>query len=562
MKRDLVRLTQSPYDLLIVGGGLYGLFLAWEGALRGLQVGLVEQGDFGHATSSNSLRVIHGGLRYLQHGALSRMRKSIRERSVFLRIAPHLIHPLPFLFPTYGHGLRGREILSLALFIHDLMGFDRNRDLNHQRYLPSSHLISKEEFRRLVPGIDDEGLTGAALCYDAQLLNPERLLMALVQSADQAGAHLANYVKITGFLGSGNEVQGVIAHDVLSDQKFEIQAQFVINASGPWANRVLNLTQDPKVPPVTSFGRAFNILMKRQLVPNYALGVPSKSGYKDRQAIIQKGSRLYIITPCHQGSLIGTAHLPLSTEPPHPGVTEAEIMAFVEDLNKGFPAGAIEPTDIAWVYWGIQPTPSLAEEMAQFSQQYEIKDHEYDHGIKGLLSVIGVKFTEARYVAEKVVNLVFKKLRKTPSSSSTASTPVHGGKIDDVEGFVNEEARKHSDRLSEVMIRSLITKYGSAYHGVLFGLDEVRRTWPSLPTTQAVSLAEVMYGIREEGAQKLTDAIFRRMTIDFTQAFPDKNFLELCAACMSKEMGWDMNKERNELKQVEEIIQSRISPLS
>ena len=165
-------------------------------------------------------------------------------------------------------------------------------------------------------------------------------------------------------------------------------------------------------------------------------------------------------------------------------------------------------------------------------------------------------------MAEKVVNLVFKKLKKPPSSSSTASTPVYGGKIDDVEGFVNKEARKHTDQLSEVMIRSLITKYGSAYHGVLFGLDEIRRTWPTLPTTQAVSLAEVMYGVREEGAQKLTDAVFRRMTIDFTQSSPDKNFLELCAVCMSKEMGWDMNKERNELKQVEEIIQSRISPLS
>ncbi len=562
MKRDLIRLTQAPYDLLIVGGGLYGLFLAWEGALRGLRVGLVEQGDFGHATSSNSLRVIHGGLRYLQHGALSRMRQSIRERSAFLRIAPHLIHPLPFLFPTYGHGLRGKELFSLALFIHDLIGFDRNRGLHHQKYLPSSQLLSKEEFHRLVPGIDDEGLTGAALCYDAQLLNPERLLMALAQSADQAGAHLANYVKITGFLGSGDEIQGVIAHDVLSDEKFEIQARLVINAGGPWANRVLTLTQDPKVPPVTSFGRAFNILVKRQLVPNYALGVHSQCQYKDSQAILQKGSRLYIITPCHQGSLIGTAHLPLDAERPHHGVTEAEIMAFVDDLNTGFPAGAIRATDIVWVYWGIQPTPNPAGEMAQFSKQYEIKDHEYEHGIKGLLSVIGVKFTEARHVAEKVVNLALKKLRKTPSSSLTASTPVYGGKIDDVEGFVNEEARKHSDQFSEEMIRSLITKYGSAYHGVLFGLDEVRRTWPSLPTTQAVSLAELMYGVREEGAQKLTDAVFRRMTIDFTQSSPDKNFLELCAMCMSKEMSWEMNKERNELKEVEEIIQSRISPLS
>ena len=562
MKRDLVRLTQTPYDLLIVGGGLYGLFIAWEGALRGLQVGLVEQADFGHATSSNSLRVIHGGLRYLQHGALSRMRQSIRERSIFLRIAPHLIHPLPFLFPTYGHGLRGKELFSLALFLHDLIGFDRNHGLNHQNNLGSSHLISKEEFRRLVPGIHDEALTGAALCYDAQMLNPERLLMSLAQSADRAGAHLANYVKMTGFLGSGDEVQGITARDVLSDEKLEIQAQLVINAGGPWANKVLNLTQNLKARPVTSFGRAFNILIKRQLVPNYALGVYSRRPYKDDQAIVQKGSRLYIITPCHQGSLIGTAHVPLGSERTHNGVTEAEIMAFVDDVNNGFPEGAIRPADISWVYWGIQPTPNPDAKMAQFGKRYDITDHESDHGIKGLISVLGVKFTEARHVAEKVVNLVFEKLRTTPSSSLTASTPIYGGKIDDVEGFINEEARKQSDRLSEEMIRSLITKYGTAYSGVLFCLDEVRRGWPSLPITLAVSLAEVMYGVREEGAQKLTDAVFRRMTIDFTQSLPEKDFLELCAVWMSKEMGWDVNKERNELREVEEIMQSRISPLS
>ena len=236
-------------------------------------------------------------------------------------------------------------------------------------------------------------------------------------------------------------------------------------------------------------------------------------------------------------------------------------MAFVDELNMGFPSGAIRSADIAWVYWGIQPTPTLDEERTQFSQRYVIKDHEYEDGIKGLISVIGVKFTEARHVAEKTVNLVFKKLRKPPSSSLTASTPVYGGKIDDVEGFIQEEARKQSDRLSEEMIRSLITKYGVAYSRILLYLDEVKQTWPSLPIAPALSVAEVMYGVREEGAQKLTDAIFRRMTIDFTQSPPEKDLLEHCAVCMSKEMGWDGNKERNELREVEEIIQSRISPL-
>ena len=126
MKRDLARLSGNVYDVVIIGGGIYGLCVAWDAILRGLSVALVEKGDFGHATSSNTLRIIHGGLRYLQHGDVRRLRQSIHERTVFMRIAPHLVHPLPFLIPTYGHWMRSKEVLSLALLINDLIGLDRN----------------------------------------------------------------------------------------------------------------------------------------------------------------------------------------------------------------------------------------------------------------------------------------------------------------------------------------------------------------------------------------------------------------------------------------------------
>src|ERR671924_502924 len=126
MQRGLNQLAADTYDVLIIGGGIYGVCAAWDAALRGLSVALVDKGDFGHATSSNSLRVIHGGLRYLQHGDIRRVRRSIQERAAFMRIAPHLVHPLPILIPTYGHSLRGKEILSLAIFINKIIGWDRN----------------------------------------------------------------------------------------------------------------------------------------------------------------------------------------------------------------------------------------------------------------------------------------------------------------------------------------------------------------------------------------------------------------------------------------------------
>ena len=237
-------------------------------------------------------------------------------------------------------------------------------------------------------------------------------------------------------------------------------------------------------------------------------------------------------------------------------------MTFVDEFNAAFPAAAITNADISRVYWGIQPAPRHDEEMVQLSKQYEIRDHEREHGVRGLISVIGVKFTEARHVAEKIVNLVFEKLEKTPRPSLSASTPVVGGKIADIEGYVKGEIRNQSDRLSEQVIRSLITKYGTAYSRVLSCLDDILQDWPSLSPILAVSLAEVIYGVREEGAQKLSDAIFRRMTIDFTQPQPEESFLELCATSMSKEMGWDLQKRQNELKEVKGIFQSRVSTLS
>src|SRR5918994_1936819 len=127
MQRDLKQLEADTYDVLIIGGGIYGVWVAWDAALRGLSVALLEKGDFGHATSSNSLRIIHGGLRYLQHGDIRRMRQSIYERKVLMRVASYLVHPLPFLIPTYGHAMRGKGVLSLALLLNDLIGFDRNR---------------------------------------------------------------------------------------------------------------------------------------------------------------------------------------------------------------------------------------------------------------------------------------------------------------------------------------------------------------------------------------------------------------------------------------------------
>ena len=171
MDRDLTQLANHKYDLIIIGGGIYGACVAWDATLRGLSVALVEKADFGHATSANSLKTIHGGLRYLQQLDIKRMRESIRERRTLMRIAPHLVHPLPCLMPTYGHLTKGRAVMALALKVNDLVSFDRNRLEDPQKHLPKGRVISRQECLQLLPNIVREGLTGGAVWHDAQVYN-------------------------------------------------------------------------------------------------------------------------------------------------------------------------------------------------------------------------------------------------------------------------------------------------------------------------------------------------------------------------------------------------------
>ncbi|MCB0107865.1 MAG: FAD-dependent oxidoreductase, partial [Caldilineaceae bacterium] len=182
MQRDVTALTDHRFDLLIVGGGIYGAWVAWDAALRGLQVALIDQGDFGHATSANSLKTVHGGLRYLQDGDFGLVRLMIQERATLLRVAPHLVHPLPCVMPTYARFMRSRWVMGAALTLNNLLSLDHNQLPDPQKRLPLGRLLSRADCLALLPGVADAGITGGACWYDAQMYNSERLTLAVVRS--------------------------------------------------------------------------------------------------------------------------------------------------------------------------------------------------------------------------------------------------------------------------------------------------------------------------------------------------------------------------------------------
>jgi len=545
MKRNLSELTNTVYDLVVVGGGIYGACVAWDAALRGLRVGLIEKSDFGSATSANSLKIIHGGLRYLQYGDVRRMREYIRERSTWMRIAPHLIHPLPVIVPIYGRCGWSKQLLSLALLLNDAISFDRNRVANPEKFIPPGRVVSKSECLQLVPGITQKDLTGGMVFHDAQVYNTERLLLSIIRAADKAGATLVNYVEVMGFLRSGSQVRGIEAQDVLTGDRFEIQARSVVNTCGPWLGRVLGLLNGS--PPAGHCAAAIN-LVTRPLWEKYALGISGANGYEDPNTLIPKKSSLLFITPWRNRSIIGTRYRKYQGAPDEFRVTEKDIREFIDDIRLACPAAALELEDVTFVHGGLLPCTqtSGAAGMVDLLKKHQIIDHQKE-GLNGVLSVVGVKYTMARFVAEKVVDRLFENRKQKAPRSRTTVTPVYGGEMDRVESFVCAAIKNEARSLNEKSIRRLIHTYGSKYSEVLQYIEFDRAQ--GLNEDLAVLKAEVLHAVRDEMAQKLTDVVFRRTDLG-SAGHPGNEALRICVETMGAELGWGPERFRTELDEI------------
>ena len=230
--RDLQVLADTTFDLLIVGAGIYGATLAWDAAQRGLSVALIDQQDFGGGTSANSLKTVHGGVRALQTGNAAEMRLFVRERRALSRIAPHLVHPLPFVVPTYRGLTRHPLVMRTGFGLYDLVAHDRNDLPDPSKHLPRSRLVSRDECLALSPHIDPTGVTGGIVWHDCQMYSSDRVLLSFVQSAVAAGAVAVNHLQMTGWIRDGERVKGVHVEDRVRGTAFEVRASLVANASG------------------------------------------------------------------------------------------------------------------------------------------------------------------------------------------------------------------------------------------------------------------------------------------------------------------------------------------
>lgn len=433
--RNLSRLNNETFDVLVIGGGIQGATIAWAAARRNLRVALIEAADWGSGASANSLKIIHGGLRYLQHGNLVRMRESIRARRRLLQLAPETIVPLACIMPGRGWGLRHPAALLAALTANAMLSADRNRGTRPDRALPAGRLISRAQLEADVPCGLFRDETAGMVWYDAIANDIDRLTLAFVESAAASGAVTANYVRGRGLQKDGRTITGTSAGDALTGASFEIRARNVVCSAGPGT-----MTLAPGNG-ASRWVKAINLVLKKPLVQNYALAIESKCQYHDSHALIQRGHRNFFIVPWQGGTLVGTLYVPYDPVKDPLAATAGEITEFVNQVNETGFFAPIRPEEIVRVHAGAQAAGGQAIEPATQTQVV--------HPAPGLWVVQGVKYTTALETADDVAD------RLAPRSRRPADEPLPWREPPEQPAHLVEQAvsAEMAVRLEDVIMR-------------------------------------------------------------------------------------------------------------
>lgn len=535
--RDLTRF-EGTYDVLVVGGGIQGLACAYDAASRGLRVALVEANDFGSGASFNHQKTAHGGLRSLGAGHLQRARESIRERRALARIAPWFLRPLPFLVGTYRSVTKNRLALRAGFKLDTWLGRHRNDGVEPELHLPTPRLVSKAATLRLFPGVRPDGLTGGAQWYDYQMVEADRLTLAFAAAADRAGADLANYAEAVEPIREGRRIAGMVVRDQLTGRTLAINARVTLNAAGSLAGEMMRL-----------FGvaRSFPLVKAMNLIT-------SKAASDMAVAAAARDGRMLTLVPWRGRALVGTSQSARFAEPGDLSVSAEEIDEFIADANHAFPALKLSRAGVTLVHRGIVPAIAGRDGVAALKPSAEIVDHAAD-GVEGALTVIGIKYTTARGVAERTTRDVGRRLGRRLPASRTHIVPLPGAGIADHEALAIETARGLRLDVPLPVIRHLIRLYAeTAAHVIQVMHERADLRVPVSARAETIG-AEIVHAIRYEMAVRLTDIVVRRTGMGAAGP-PPIEAIDRCAQIAASELGWDDGRLREEIAGVRQFYET------
>ena len=526
-------MMDAPVDVLVIGGGITGAGIARDAAMRGFRTALVDKADFGAGTSSHSSRLIHGGVRYLEQYEFGLVFEASRERRVLLKIAPHLVRPLAFLFPVY----RGARVppwkLRAGMWLYDLLAAFRN--VRRHRWLRPKHV------RRVEPGLRDRGLRGAALYYDAQV-DDARLVVATIRSAARAGALAANYVEVTTLLKPDGRVRGAAFRDLLTGESGAIRASVVVNATGPWSDGLRRL-DDPAAAPLLRPTKGAHVVVPRRRMSNeHAVTLFS-----------QIDGRVMFVLPWGELAYVGTTDTDADSSPDALRVTSADVTYLLRSANAAFPDAHLTTNDVVSAWAGLRPL--LRHDGGAPSQVS--REHYVEESAHGLISIVGGKLTTYRVMARDVVDRVAKRLRALdgrplPPRAATAREPLPGGESADLEVLV-EAARARG--AAEPVARHLVASYGSEAAAVLNLVDRDRSLGAAIMAGRPEIWAEVQYAVEREQALRVQDVLIRRLHLFYETRDQALSVAGAVAGRMKQLLGWDDVREAEELRNYAEIVE-------
>ena len=521
-------MATEPVDVLVIGGGITGAAIARDAALRGFRTALVEKGDFGSGTSSASSRLIHGGLRYLEQYAFRLVLEASRERRVLLRIAPHLVRPLPFVFPLY----RGARVppwkLRCGLWLYDLLAAFRNVQVHRW--------LGRKATLRLEPGLRERGLKAAGLYYDAQT-DDARLVLATMRSAAQAGALVANYVEAVSLLKPDGRVRGATVRDLLNDETRTIRALIVVNACGPWVDELRRL-DEPGADPLLRLTKGAHVAVPRQRLGNtHAITLTSPID-----------GRVMFVLPWGDAeqSYIGTTDTDEAVSPDDVRATAEDVIYLLRSANAFFPQARLSPNDVVATWAGLR---ALLRSERTVAPSQVSREHRITESASGLLTIAGGKLTTHRVMAQELGDLVAARLRALDGRPRAPRPPTHrlplpGGETADLEGLTKAAVERGA---SEATARHLVGTYGSEAPGVLNLVDRDRALGGRIMAGRPELWAEVVHAVEREMAVRLSDVLVRRLHLFYKtrdQAVPATSAV---ADRLAQALGWDGARRAEEL---------------
>ena len=521
MTRDPEQLTARPFDLLVVGGGIHGLFAAYDAALRGWAVALVDRGDFGGGISFNHQRTLHGGLRALQSGQVRKCLEQIRERRAWAAIAPHLVRPLPFLIGTYRGTRRSRLLVRAGFRVYDSLGRRRNLGVLPELHLPKGRMESAAATRRLFRGINEPGLSGGAIWYDYQTVHPDRLTWCVALAAADAGAQLVNYTDAVALHRDGGRVTGVDVRDTLNGKTRTVQASHVLLAAGAGLASLHDAWGLAPPPPLV---RAANLLLDRP-ARDIAVAAPSRRG------------AMYTAVPWREHVLVGTYQSPTVVSAIHPSLTEEDLDVFLADVGSAFPALEADRAAVRFVHSACVPA-RVQGGRVDLLPESQLLRHQ---GTDGLLSLVGVKYTTARLSAERAIDL----LGAPAGRRQTGRRVLPHADVADSDGLLQEVLRRHRLGLDRDVMRHLASWYGTEGAAVVNDAAESGHL-TRLSSTTPVLAGEVVHAVRHGAVVRLADVVFRRTPLA-SAGDPGPEALDRAAALTGDLLGWTPERRAEEL---------------